>query len=112
MIADLDATLLSGHTLPIVRQLATVVAVAAPMRFALALQALATDSDSTVRSLLAHRLFAAQTLVAGTAVVTEEPGVDDEDRRRASREIISEVLEALTNDVWHTVRRAAAGLDS
>jgi hypothetical protein len=112
VIVDLDANLLSGHSLPVVRQLAAVVAVAAPARYAQALQALATDPDSTVRALLAHRLHEAQTQLAATAAVAEEPSGNDEDRWRAARAIITEVLGILTKDVRHSVRRAAAGLDS
>jgi len=112
VIVDLDATLLSAHPLPVVRQLATVVAVAAPSRYAQALQALATDPDSTVRGLLAHRLYEAQTQLAGMAADAEDPSGNDEGHRRSARAIITEVLGVLTEDVRHTVRRAAAGLDS
>lgn len=112
VIVDLDANLLSGHPLPVVRQLATIVAVAAPVRYTLALQVLANDPDCTVRALLAHRLYAAKNLVAGTAAVAEEPSGKDDDHRRAARAIISEVIGVLTKDVRHTVRRAAAGLES
>jgi hypothetical protein len=113
VIVDLDANLLSGHSLPVVvRQLAAVVAVTAPARYAQALQALATDPDSTVRALLAHRLHETQTQLAATAAVAKEPSGNDEDRWRAARAIITEVLGILTKDVRHSVRRAAAGLDS
>jgi hypothetical protein len=95
MISDLDATLLAGHPLPVVRQLAAVVAAATPVRYGQALQALAADPDSTVRTLLARRLHEAKTQAAGTADA-----------------IITDVLGVLTEDRRHTVRRAAAGLDS
>jgi len=112
VIGDLDATLLAGHPLSVVRQLATVVAVAAPVRYDQTLQALATDPDNTVRGLLAHRLHEAQTQVAGMAAVAEEPSGNVEHRRRDARTIITEVLGVLAEDVRHMVRRAASGLDS
>ena len=96
MIGDLDATLLAGHPMPVVRQLAAFLAAATPVRYAQALQALAADSDSAVRTLLAQRLYKAKPQAACTsadAIITDVLGVLSEDRR-------------------HTVRRAAAGLDS
>ena len=60
MIGDLDATLLAGHPMPVVRQLAAFLAAATPVRYAQALQALAADSDSAVRTLLAQRLYKAK----------------------------------------------------
>jgi hypothetical protein len=112
VIGDLDATLLSSHPLPIVRQLATVVAVAAPDRYPLTLQALAADPDSTVRTLLARKLHEAQTQAAGTATRGGDPSGNDENHQRAARAIFREVLAVLSEDPRHTVRRAAAGLDS
>jgi hypothetical protein len=111
VIGDLDAALLAVHPLPVVRQLATVVAVAAPVRYARALRALralAADPDSTVRTLLAHRLHEAQMQPADTDALSG----NDEDRQCATRAIISEVLGVLGEDIRHTVRRAAAGLHS
>lgn len=110
-IGDLDATLLANHPLPVVRKLAGVVAVTAPARYALVLRALAADSDSTVRTLLAHRLHDAYTMAADMAADTDNPNEGVEDRQRAA-DSISEVLEILNKDVRHTVRRAAAGLNS
>jgi len=46
VIGDLDASLLAGHPLPVVRQLSAVVAVAAPLKYRLTLEALAADPDS------------------------------------------------------------------
>ena len=96
MIGALDATLLAGHPLPVVRQLATVVAAATPVRYARALKALAADPDSTVRILLARRLYEAKTQAVDTSADA----------------IITDVLAVLTEDRRHTVRRAATGLDS
>ncbi|MCW2752469.1 MAG: hypothetical protein JWR83_3579, partial [Aeromicrobium sp.] len=107
-----DAALLAGHPLPVVRQLATVVAVAAPARYALALRALAADPDSRVRTLLAHRLHEAQMQPADTAADKYALSRTDEDCQCATRAIISEVLGVLGEDIRHTVRRAAAGLHS
>lgn len=112
VIGELDATLLAGHPLSVVRQLATVVAVAAPVRYASGLQALATDPDSTVRTLLAHQLHETHSQAVGEAAGAENPTGDDPDRQSAAPAAITEVLGVLTRDVRHTVRRAAAGLDS
>jgi hypothetical protein len=112
VIGDLDATLLASHPLPTVRQLATAVAVAAPDRYALTLKALAADPDSTVRTLLAHKLHKAQTQAASTATDGGDPSGNDENHQRAARATICEVLGLLSEDLRHTVRRAAAGLDS
>jgi hypothetical protein len=112
VVGDLNATLLAIHPLPVIRQLATVVAVAAPARYALALRALAADPDSTVRTLLAHRLHEAQTRVADTAADADTPSGNDENRQCVTRTIINEVLGILGEDIRHTVRRAAAGLHS
>jgi hypothetical protein len=111
VIGDLDANLLAGNPLPVVRQLATVVAVAAPVRYDLALRALAADSDSTVRTLLARRLHQAQSQSTGTVADAEEPSGNDENQASAPHAAITEVLGLLTEDARHTVRRAAAGLD-
>ncbi len=111
VIGDLDATLLAGHPLPVVRKPAAVVAVAAPVRYALVLQASAADPDGTVRTLLAHRLQQAQTQATGTAADAEKWTGNDGDPLGAERAIV-EVLRALTEDARHSVRRAAAGLDS
>lgn len=110
VIGNLDATLLAGHPLPVVRQLATFGSVAAPARYVLALRALAADPDSTVRTLLAHRLHEAQTQAADTAADADAPSGNDEDRQCATRATIAEVLGVLGEDIRHTVRRAAAGL--
>jgi hypothetical protein len=112
VIGDLDATLLAGHPLPVVRQLATIVAAATPVRYAQALKALAADPDSTVRILLARRLHQAKIQPVGTSADAGEPSGNDKDRERAARAIITEVLGVLTEDRRHTVRRAAAGRDS
>jgi hypothetical protein len=110
-IGELDAALLAAHPLPVARQLAAVVAVAAPNKYSASLNALAGDSDHKVRTLLAHRLHDAQARVTGRAEVGERPGGHDETQDAADA-IVTEVLGKLADDVRHTVRRAAIGLDS
>jgi hypothetical protein len=112
VISDLDASMLAGYPLPVVRQLATIVAAATPVRYAQALKALAADPDITVRILLARRLRQAKVQAADTSADVGQPGGDDRDRKAAVRAIITEVLGVLAEDRRHTVRRAAAGLDS
>jgi hypothetical protein len=112
VIGDLDAALLAGHPLPVVRQLAAVVAAATPVRYEQALRALAADPDSTVRIRLARQLYRAYTQTVRAAMDAEQPDGNDEDRQHAARAIVTEVLKVLTDDVRHTVRRAAAGFDS
>ena len=109
---DLDATLLSSHSLLDVRQLAALVAVAAPGKYALALRALAVDSDSTVRTLLAYRLHEARSRAPARAAATPDGSTMSEDRESGSRAVLAEALEVLKEDLRHAVRRAAAGLDS
>jgi hypothetical protein len=98
LVGDLDAALLSAHRLPIVRQLAAIVATAAPARYAKTLQNLATDPDSSVRRLLAERLHKA---------LQSEPqtGGAKQDHQRGARAVI----DTLQHDLRHTVRRAATG---
>jgi hypothetical protein len=112
VISDLDASMLAGYPLPVVRQLATIVAAATPVRYAQALKALAADPDITVRILLARRLRQAKVQAADTSADVGQPGGDGRDRKAAVRAIITEVLGVLAEDRRHTVRRAAAGLDS
>jgi hypothetical protein len=102
VVGDLDAALLSTHRLPIVRQLAAIVATAAPVRYAKTLQNLATDPDSSVRRLLAERLHRA---------LHAEPqtGGAVQDHQRGARTVIIGVLDTLQHDLRHTVRRAATG---
>jgi hypothetical protein len=110
VIGDLDATLLAGNPLPIVRQLATIIAVAAPVKYVIALQTLAADSDCTVRTLLAHQLHEGGTQAPSTVVEAGQPSANDEDGRNASNEVTAKILKVLTEDARHTVRRAAVGL--
>jgi len=112
VIGDLDATLLAGHPLPVVRQLAAIVAVADPVRHAQALKALAADPDSAVRLLLARRVNEAKTRAASVSAAGEEPSANDKERQRAVGAILTEVLGVLARDSRHTIRRAAAGLGS
>lgn len=102
VVGDLDAALLSIHRLPVVRQLAAIVAAAAPARYAKTLQNLATDPDGSVRRLLAERLHKA---------LHAEPqtGRAGQDQQRGARTVITGVLDTLQHDLRHTVRRAAPG---
>jgi hypothetical protein len=102
LVGDLDAALLSTHRLPIVRQLAAIVAPAAPARYAKTLGNLATDPDSSVRRLLAERLHKA---------LQSEPqtGGAEQDHQRGTRTAIIGVLDTLQHDLRHNVRRAATG---
>ena len=102
VVCDLDAALLSTHRLPIVRQLAAIVAAAAPARYANTLQKLATDPDNSVRRLLAERLH--------KALQTEpQTGGAVQDHQRGARTVVIGVLDTLRHDLRHTVRRAATG---
>lgn len=113
MISDLDAALLAVHPLPAVRQLATVVAVAKPAKYDRALRTLATDSDSSVRTLLAQLLHKAQRRRAnGTRESTRERQGNDVEHDGPGTTTIDEVIGVLSQDVRHSVRRATAGLRS
>jgi hypothetical protein len=105
----LDAALLAGHPLPTVRQLAAVVAVAAPVRYAQSLHSLAADPDRKVRTLLAHRLRDAQTSMVSeapdaTASIKANEGTDSD-----AQAVVADVLQKLAQDARHTVRQAAEG---
>lgn len=96
LLSDLDARLLANHPVPVVQQLAVVVAAAAPLQNESLLTALAVDSDASVRRLVAHRLIEKRDqLDVGPTLDT-----------------ISGILTRLTADPRHSVRRAAAGLAS
>ncbi len=112
VIGDLDATLLVGHPLLVVRELAAFIAAAAPVRYAQTLHALAADPETIVRSQLAQRLHHAYTQPVGPAMASEKLTTNDADRQPAARAIITEVLGTLSSDIRHSVRRAAAGLVS
>lgn len=98
VVGDIDAALLSTHPLPIVRQLAAIVAAAAPARCTRTMQNLATDPDGSVRRLLAERLR--------RQAATGDTG---EAHQRAARAAIVGVLGTLHHDLRHSVRRAATG---
>lgn len=112
VIGDMDAALLVGHPHRAVRELAASIAAAAPVKYAQALRALASDPHWIVRTQLAERLHDALTDLGGSATDPGEPNQIDEDPRHAARAVITEVLGELSTDVRHTVRRAAAGLRS
>jgi hypothetical protein len=112
VIGDLDATLLAGHPLPVVRQLAAVVAAAEPARYPQALKALAADPDSTVRIRLARRLHEAKARADCTAADDQKPSGNEEARQGTVPAIIADVLGVLAEDRRHTVRRATTGLDN
>lgn len=95
VLGGLDPTLLMGHPLPVVRQLAAVIAAASPVMHSPVLEALAGDPDPSVRMVLADRLVIAQ---SNTGPETDEVPA-----------VISEVLDVLASDVRHSVRRAARG---
>lgn len=109
---SLDAALLAGHPLSVVRELAAFIAAAAPVRHAQTLHALAADPDRRVRIQLAQQVHLALTRATKTAKGSGVPDPDDAARQQAARAIIAELLEVLTKDVRYKVRRAAAGLDS
>lgn len=94
IMTDLDASLLSGHPLPVVRELAAFLASADPIKYAGALQQLTTDSDRRVRVQLAQRLHAAH----------DEAGPE--------QTVTGQLLATLSADIRHSVRRAATGLGS
>lgn len=104
-----DAALLAVHSLPDVRKLASVIAVAAPVRYGHALRALAVDPDGAVRILLARILHEARTAAAADPRLAEAPPAHDEGDQEQGLVIITEVLEVLAADARHTVRRAAVG---
>ena len=109
VIGDLDATLLVGHPLRVVHELAAFIAAASPVRYAQTLHALAADPDRIVRTRLAYRLHDAYTQPLGPATKSGEPDPNDANPQHAARAIIAEVLGTLSADVRHSVRRAAAG---
>jgi hypothetical protein len=95
VVASLDAALLASHHLPVVRYLASFVAAAAPSRYGLVLRALAADTDPKVRTILADRLREA--LIQGSSDVGAPP----------PSTIVGEILDVLSEDARHSVRRAA-----
>jgi hypothetical protein len=113
-LGELDAALLAGHPLPIVRQLAALVSIASPVRYENVLQALAADSDSSVRKLLARKLHEARTQAQATRPAPDTATSPDnhEQRPGTASAAITRALNALTEDVRHSVRRAATGRDS
>ncbi|MFI5541920.1 hypothetical protein ACIA5H_36700 [Nocardia sp. NPDC051900] len=100
-VGDLDAAILAGHPLSTMRELAAVVAAAAPTRWASTLRALARDDASSVRLVLAQQLR--------NATDNAHPGSGADTDGRA---VLAEVLDRLRADTRHSVRRAAVGLDS
>lgn len=110
--ADLDANLLAGHPQPVVRQLAAVLAAASPTQYRETLKALATDPESSVRTLLAHQLHNTQEQRASPARPPDNVHGSDEDPARETDETIIEVLGVLGEDIRHSVRRAVSGLDT
>lgn len=95
ILSNLDAALLAGHPLAVVRQLAVLAAVAEPSNHASTLRALAADPDAVVRILLAHRLHELRSAGStGKAAASDETTIDS-------------LLSILTSDVRHSVRRAA-----
>ncbi|MEU0962641.1 hypothetical protein ACIBSS_30865 [Micromonospora aurantiaca] len=92
IIAGLDASLLVGHSLPIVRELAAFIAAEDPVRYAGALERLAADPDRRVRIQLAQKLHHAEN-----------------DPRQPAHAVIAQILHTLSTDVRHSVRRAALG---
>lgn len=102
VVGDLDAALLSTHPLPVVRQLAAVVAGTAAVPYSRTLQNLASDPDRSVRRLLAERLH--------EALQAEPPaGGDRQHHHTDAQATIVAVLDTLQHDRCHTVRRAATG---
>lgn len=105
-----DAALLAVHSLPAVRKLAAVIAVAAPVRYAHALRALAVDADGSVRILLARVLHEARTTAAAAdPILTKAEPTDDVENQQQDSVVVAEVLKMMTEDARHTVRRTAAG---
>jgi hypothetical protein len=108
IVGDLDATLLAGHPLPTVRQLAAVIAVTSPTKYAATIRTLATDPVSTVRVVIARRLHKAK-IEEGRA---PDNGRTNDELNNPSPGVVRETLLMLTQDVRHSVRRASAGLDN
>ncbi|MEU0558775.1 hypothetical protein [Dactylosporangium sp. NPDC006015] len=104
MIRGLDVTLLVGHPDRVVREFAAFVAATEPVRYALTLPLLAQDRDWTVRAQLA---LAIHTYLQSTNSAPTSD-VEEADLQRA-RAIAEDVRTALSRDVRHRVRRAAAG---
>jgi hypothetical protein len=111
VVADLDATLLVGHPLPVVRELAAFVAASAPVENAQTLRALAADPDRRVRTQLAGRLRDAYGLASDSVRAKDVPQPGEHDSA-AKHAIMEEILQKLAIDRRHSVRRATAGLPS
>jgi hypothetical protein len=95
ILGGLDANLLAAHQSHVVRELSALVAAANPVRFAVALRRLAGDGDRRVQIQLARKLYALHGDATGQAEST-----------------IAEILNSLSMDVRHSVRRASIGLDA
>ncbi|MEX1008826.1 MAG: hypothetical protein WD271_13395, partial [Acidimicrobiia bacterium] len=98
-LSALDSALLAAHPLPVVRQLAVVVATAQPSIYSATLAQLAMDPESSVRIVLAHRL-AERKLGEHTGAKTS-----------GDEATVDQLLVTLSRDVRHSVRFAAAGLN-
>jgi hypothetical protein len=96
--AGLEPGLLAAHREPIVRQLAAITACAQPDSYASVLRALASDPNGSVRDVLARELWRHARSDATTC------GSNASD-------VTNEVLAKLADDIRHSVRRTAAGID-
>ncbi len=94
--AGLEPGLLAAHGDPVVRQLAAITACGQPRAFAAVLHALATDSEGSVRDVLARELWR----VRGSTLMGT-----------AGSEIVDELHTMLVDDMRHSVRRTATGMD-
>ncbi|WP_204000412.1 hypothetical protein [Virgisporangium aurantiacum] len=103
VVQDLDVTFLVGHPDRVVREFAAFVAATAPSRYAKILRVLAADADWTVRLQLAMRLNAFVKSSGGIAGDPEPARLD-----QSALTIAQDVLTALSRDVRHRIRRAAA----
>jgi len=95
IVRNVDASLLVGNPLHVVRELAAYIAAKDPARYAGTLERLAADPDRWVRKQLAQQLQDSRSESAG-----------------AAQTVRNQVLQSLSADARHSVRRAAAGLDS
>jgi hypothetical protein len=92
IVANVDASLLVGHPLHVVRELAAYIAAKDPARYTGTLERLAVDPDRLVRTQLAQQLQGSRIESVGTQTV------------------VNQVLQTLSADSRYSVRRAAAGL--